>query len=134
MAVDNIFSAVIEVLKTKTNITDLLGFYPNSTIPIIQAGILAKSVTNLPALTLSYNPEAPRNKMVKTGNITINCFAIDQIESSKLADIIIDELDDTNETVDGFSIRFTASGLPSNGDPTAKQVNTPVTMRIVYWR
>lgn len=134
MAVDNIYSAVLKILQSNTKITGLLAFYPSSSIPIINSGVLHESVTALPALTLEYYPDAPFNKVVKAGNITINCFAENQIDSSKIADVIINELDDTNETIDGFSIRFKASGLPSTGDPTAKEINSPVSLRVEYWR
>lgn len=134
MAVDNIFSALILVLRNNTNISSQLGFYPGSVIPIVQAGNLAETVTDLPAITIRTESMDDLNKKVGDESFIINCFAEDEIKSTKLARTIIKELDDTTITVDGYSMRFTAGGLSSNGDPTAREINTPVSMRVVYWR
>ncbi len=134
MAVDNIYSALVKVLSQNTVISDQLATYPNSTDKIIQPGSLAEQVTGLPALTLRCESMGKLNLVQGDESFVINCFANNEITSTKLARSILNELDDTNTTIDGFSMRFTASGLPSNGDPTAKEINTPVTMRVVYWR
>ncbi|MCP4252007.1 MAG: hypothetical protein GY775_01135 [Candidatus Scalindua sp.] len=134
MATDNIDSAVVAIIKSKSNITSLLGFYPNSTIPIVNSGVLAKQVTGLPAIAINDVEFESLNQVMDNDSYIINCFAKTMAETKKIAKIIIKELDDTNETIDGFSMRFAASGLPTNGDPTAKEINTPVLLRVTNWR
>ncbi len=134
MATDNIYSALIKVLSQNTVIYSQLGSFFGTSIPLIVPGTLSEKETALPALTLRCESIGKLNLVQGDENFVINCFADNEITSTKLARSILDELDDTNTTIDGFSMRFTASGLPSNGDPTAKEINTPVTMRVVYWR
>ncbi len=134
MATDNIYSGLIAITRANTAISSQLGFYPNSTIPIVQAGVLDESVTALPAITIRMESLAELNKKVGDVNFILNCFGSNEIESFKLANTLIEEWDDTTVTFDGWSMQLTASAISSVVNPVAKEVNTPVAVRVVYWR
>ncbi len=134
MAVDNIYSALVKVLAQNTNISSPLATYPNSAVKIIQPGVLAEQVTGRPAITLRSESMGRIDYIYGNETFIVNHFAIDEITSGNLARTTMKELDDTNITIDGFSMRFAVNGIGSFVDPTAKEINTPVSIRVVYWR
>ncbi len=132
MATDNIYSALIGVLSANTAISSQLATYNGTSFPIIKAGVLSEPESNLPCITMRLETMSELNPTYGDENFILLVSAKDEITSTKIARTIIKELDNTLKSQDNFSLRLTCSGLGSNVSPTAKEISTPVLMRVVY--
>ena len=65
-------------------------------------------------------------------NFILLVSALDEITSTKITRTIIKELDDTMKHIDTFSLNLTCKALGSTVSPTAQEISTPITMRVVY--
>jgi hypothetical protein len=134
VATDNVYSALIGVLSANTAISSQLATYNGTSFPIIKAGVLSEVESGLPCITIQMESMGELNTTYGDENFILLVSALDEITSTKIARTIITELDDTLKSQDSFSLRLTCSGLGSKVTPTAKEISTPVTMRVVYRR
>jgi hypothetical protein len=116
-------------LQSNTAITDLLGVYGGTSIPLISGGILPEVETDLPAIVY-YNDNMLTDRSIEDTSFTINCYAETERESFLLARTILQELNGGQSFANGYPITTTCSILAVIPDPTANEVNTAVVMRL----
>ena len=124
------FTVLNAILQSNTTITAMLGVYQNTSIPLIMGGVLAETETDLPCITF-YPNNADPIQILNNDTFTVNCYAETLRDSYLLARTVVDQLNEEDSGVDGYQARTTAKILTSIPDPTAKEVNTPVEVRIV---
>lgn len=118
------------ILPTKTNITSLLSTFKDTSIPLIQGGVLAETETGLPAITFRVDT-ATRIQSTDTQFFIVNCYGATERDSYIVARAVVDEFNEQQEGIDGFVALTTCSMLSSVGDPTTKEINTPVEFRVL---
>jgi len=123
------YTALNGILQSITNITDLLGFYEGTSIPLIKGGVLAETETQMPCITFynnSYESEFNNNDSL----FTVNCYAEEDRDSFLLANTVVSELKGLQTTAGGYPVTIQARIIASVPNPTAKEVNTAVEVRL----
>lgn len=123
------YTALNQILQSNTAITSLLGTYTGTTIPLIKGGVLAESEGNLPAIAF-YNNSLDTDYNIEDTTFTINCYAETERESFLLARTIVKELNGGQSFADGYPITTTCSILATIPDPSSREINTAVEMRL----
>lgn len=124
------YTALNGILQSNTALTSMLGHYAGTTIPLIKGGILAETETALPAITF-YANAGETEQVVSNYFFTINCYATNERDSYLLALKIIEEFNECDSGFNGYFARTTCNIITSIPDPQRKEVNTPVSFRIV---
>lgn len=122
------------MLRNNAAISSLLANFKGTSTPLVKVGVLPEVEDALPAITITIDNMLALDPVYSDETFIVNCFAATLIESSILARTIIDELDDSLISVDNYSMWFSSSGLGAVVNPTAKEINTPLTMRVIYRR
>jgi len=133
--ISDAWTALNALLQGNSNITSLLGKYllPNGTpgtIPLIKGGILAEKETDLPAIVFEGEPSSKLNFL---GNFSflINVYTATAREGFILSSTIMDEFNQCQTPIDGYFTQTTCNILTQVTDPTSKEVNTPVEIRLI---
>ena len=127
--IDDPFTKLNQILQDTPAITELLGTYQGSTIPLIKGGILAETETDLPAITF-YNNNHESYFTDNDSVFTINCYAATSRESFRLAKTVVDSLKGLQDSTGGYSVTLTPRILTSIPSPTDREVNTAVEVRL----
>ena len=127
--INNPWVALKYILQTNTAISSKLAKYTNGITPLIGYGDLEEGETGLPCLIFT-DSNSNINYKIEDANFTINCYANTKYESSDLARTIVKELNHGQEHADGYSVTITCNSQGSIPDPSAKEVNTPVEIRL----
>lgn len=131
------YTALNYILQTNSNITSLLGVYQGTSIPLIKGGDLPETETDLPALTF-YNNNMDTNREIEDSVFTINCYAGNTDSTTEdasrnsflVAKTIVKELNGGQSCADGYAVTTTCRILATIPDPTAKEANTAVEIRL----
>ena len=134
MALNNVYAALKKALQENAVISPLLGVYNGGSIPLVSAGVLAKTEKDLPALTMRMDILDELNPTYGDETFIILCSAKTEIQATNVARSIISEWGDGAVNIDGFSMSLTSSGLGSTVSPTANSIDIPVSMRVIYRR
>ena len=129
MSINDPYTALKYILQTNTAITTLLGVYQGTTIPLIAGGVLAETETDLPCITY-YNNNMDTNRKIEDTTFTINCYASTERESFLLAKTVVTELNGGQSFANGYPITTTCRIIAQIPDPTIKEVNTAVEIRL----
>jgi hypothetical protein len=124
------YTALKAILQSNTTITDLLDNYAGTSIPLIAYGTLGEVEQGLSALVIYPNTSDPEY-FLNDDVFTCDCFAAKTYDSFQLAKTIVKELNQCDSGINGYQARTTARILTSIPDPSAKETNTPVEIRIV---
>ena len=123
------YTALNAILQGSTAITDLLGHYQGTTIPLIKGGVLPETETDLPCLTF-YNNAMDSEGKIEDTTFTINCYADTERNSFLLARTIVSEFNGGQSYSNGYPITTTCRITAQIPDPTANEVNTAVEIRL----
>ena len=115
------------ILFTNTKITDLLGHFPNSTVPLISCGTLAKSATELPAIVFYMETGIP-SRTQELRYMKIDCYGEDYDSSNLLAETVLEELNGKDHDI---GVMLHCSILEAQLNPDTKEVNTPIECRLI---
>lgn len=129
MSISDPYTALKYLLQTNTAISSMLGKYQGTTIPLIAGGSLAETETALPCIVY-YNNNQTKNFNVRDTIFTVNCYAETERESFLLASKIVDEYQSWQGLANGYNVMTTARILAVIPNPTDKEVNTAVEMRL----
>ena len=137
MSINNPDTALKYILQTNTAITALLGVYQGTTIPLIAGDSLPEVEMGKSALVYYLNSIDP-NRNIEDSEFTINCYAQDtsdlikdaRSKSLKIARTIVKELNGGQSFANGYPITTTCRIQRPVPDPTIKEVNTPVEIRL----
>lgn len=124
------YTAMKYILQTNTTITDLLGVYIGTAIPLIAGEVLEEVETDLPAIvyTVDFNE---RTQILDDQYFIVNCYAATKRESFILAKTIVDEFNECDNNANGYYARTTCKIQGNVGSPDNSEYNTPVEFRIV---
>lgn len=123
------YTALNYILQNNSTITSLLGVYQGTTIPLIKGGVLPETETDLPCIVFNNDSYEP-NFNNQDSLFTVNCYAETERESFILARTVVNELQSNQTTANGYPVTTTARILAVIPDPTAKEVNTAVEVRL----
>lgn len=133
---NNVYSSLIELLRTNSVISPLLGDYKE--IKSVFAGTRPEDSNETPTITITGG--AVNNKQTnKDDFFTLNLYVnLDptiggEVRGRYYQGLIIEELDDKNFTIGGVPMRFTATGLGTFANPVDKEINCPITLRVTNW-
>jgi hypothetical protein len=129
VSINNPWVALKYILQTNVAISSKLAKYTNGITPLIGFGELAEGETGLPCLIFTDNP-SDINRKIEDADFTINCYASTKYDSADLARTIVKELNGGQEFANGYPITITCNSQGSIPDPSAKEVNTPVEIRL----
>lgn len=118
-----------QILADNINITSLLSTFEGTTIPLIKFGVLDGIEESLPCITI-YPNSYDKYYGEEDSIFTVNCYALTLAESMKLGREVVNEVDNTQSADKGYPVTVTARLLGTDPDPTAKQINTVVEMRL----
>jgi len=130
VSISDSYTALNALLQGNSTLTALLGTYTGTSIPLIKGGILAESEGNLPAIAFDVEPSL-KTHFMNDDNFLINVYAATARESYLVAKTIIDQFNEAQTPVDGYFTNTTCNILTQVTDPTSKEVNTPVSFRLV---
>ena len=123
------YTALNYILQNNSNITSLLSTYQGTSIPLIAGGVLAEVETGLPAIVFNVDNHGEKFNQ-KQSIFTVNCYASIERDSFLLAKTVIKELKGLQTTANGYPVTLQADILATVPDPTAKEVNTAVEVRL----
>ena len=137
MSIDDPFTALKYILQSNSNITDLLGVYEGTSIPLIASGRLAEVEMNKNALVYYINNDDP-NFNINDTLMTINCYAQDtnantpdaDRNSYLLARTVVKELKGLQTTAGGYPVTLSPVIRSTIPDPAIKEANTAVEVRL----
>lgn len=130
MPISDSYTFLSAILLNNTNITSKVSVFKDTSIPLIQGGVLAETETNLPAITFNVDDNT-RTYFLDEQFYIIGCHAENQRDCYLLAKTIIDEFNQCDIGFDGFSAKITCRLLGGTPDPQARQITIPVEFRIV---
>ncbi len=123
------YTALNAILQGSTAVTSLLGTYNGTSIPLIKGGVLPESEGNLPAITF-YSNDFNTDRKIEDASFTVNCFADNERDSFLLARTVVREFNGGQSLADGYPITTTCNIITAVVDPTAKEINTAVEIRL----
>jgi len=129
VSISDPYTALNAILQGNTAITDLLGHYQGTSIPLIKGGVLPETETALPCITF-YNNSMDTNRSIEDATFTINHYASTERESFLLARTTVSEFNGGQSHANGYPITTTCRIIAQIPDPTAKEVNTAVEIRL----
>jgi hypothetical protein len=119
------------LLLGNSTLTALLGKFTNGTTPLIEGGELAEVETDLPAIVFLVEPSNKQKQTLGDYNFLLNVYGATARESFIVANTIIEEFNGCQNPINGYFTQTTCSILTQVVDPSSKEVNTPVTFRII---
>ena len=123
------YTALNYILQNNSNITSLLSTYQGTSLPLIAGGVLAEVEDGLPCIVFNLdNHEETFNQ--KQSILTVNCYAEKERDSFLLAKTVVKELKGLQTSANGYPVTIQARILATVPDPTAKEVNTAVEVRL----
>jgi len=124
------YTALNALLQGNSTLTALLGKYTGTSIPLIKGGILAEQEGNLPGIAFEVEPSTKEHFL---GNdfFLINVYAATSRESYLVAKTLIDQFNECQNVIVGYNAYTTCNILTQVTDPTSKEVNTPISFRLV---
>ncbi len=129
------FTALNHILVNNATISAMCARYTDQNgtpteFPLIMGGILPKSQKLLPAITFRVEP-SENEHFLNIDSFIVNCFTEEAREGYVLAKTIVKQLNEQNHQSDGYASTTTARILTQWVDPSSKQVNTPVEIRLI---
>jgi hypothetical protein len=118
------------LLFGNSTLTALLGKFTNGVTPLIEGGVLPEVETDLPAVVFEIEP-SPKTNFLGDYNFLLNVYGANLREAFLVAQTIIDEFNQCQTVVNGYFTQTTCSILTSVVDPTSKEVNVPVSFRLI---
>lgn len=128
--ISDAWTALNAILQGNSTLTALLGTYQGGSNPLIKGGVLAETETDLPALVFEGEPSAKLN-FLGDFNFLINVYSETAREGWIVANTIMEEFNQCQTPIDGYFAQTTCSVLTQVVDPTSKEVNTPVSFRLI---
>lgn len=123
------YTALSAILQNNTNITDLLGKYEGTNIPLIKGGVLPETEIQMPCIVF-YNNSLESNFNNNDSFFTVNCYAEEDRDSFLLANTVVNELKGLQTTADGYPVTVQARIITAVPSPTDREVNTAVEVRL----
>jgi len=123
------YTELNNILQSNSTITNLLGHYQGTTIPLIKGGVLPETEIDLPCIVFN-NDNLDPNAKIEDSIFTVNCYADTERNSFLLARTVTNELNGGQSFANGYPVTTTCRILATIPDPTAKEVNTAVEMRL----
>jgi hypothetical protein len=123
------YTALNGILQNNTAITDLLGKYEGTDIPLIKGGVLPETETQMPCIVF-YNNSLESNFNNNDSFFTVNCYAEEDRDSFLLANTVVNELKGLQTTANGYPVTVQARIITAVPSPTDREVNTAVEVRL----
>ncbi len=128
--INNAYVALNALLAGNTTLTALLGTYKGTSTPLIKGGAIAESETDLPAIEFEVEPSTKQH-FLGDYNFLLNIYTKTAVEGFIIGQTILDQFNESQTPIDGYFTNTTCNILTQVVDPTSKQVNTPMSFRIV---